>query len=245
MVISIDNNLVKWKIPSFDIMEIEFKKVNAEINSTNTVLFINAEDNTTAGEKNSITEHFKIQIGTENKIVAWKFEKVDIAIDNQYGRIHANQIDVDNDNNDLDDTVTDLQTNAGTFRHTAAFKVLGTCYNKNYQRHTEKAFDLMKTFGSHHIQVKLVPEPQNTFDSKAIAVTLQYDNTGYHRVGYIPRELTKFIHEFFATHDILECHLRSINFRTTFMLIGFYLSIYIASKKEWPKDVIKASKKVC
>ena len=181
------------------------------------MLFKNAEDNTTAGEKISITEHFKIQIGAKNTIVAWKFEKVDIAIDNQHGHVHANQIDVDNDNNHLDDTATDLQTNEETFRHTAAFKVLGTCYNKNYQRHKEKAFDLMKTFGSHHIKTKLVPVPQNAFDSKAIAVTFQYDNTGYHRVGYIRRELTKYIQEFFATHDILECHLRSINFRRTFI----------------------------
>ena len=77
-------------------MEIEFIKVTAEINSGDTMFFINAEDNTTAGEKVSITEHCKIQIGTENKIVAWKFEQVDIAIYNQNGHVHANQNDVDN-----------------------------------------------------------------------------------------------------------------------------------------------------
>ena len=85
---------------------------------------------------------------------------------------HNHGLLVDNDNNDLDDTATDLQTNEETFRHNSAFKVLGTRYDINYYRHREKAFDLMKTFGSRHRKLKLVPEPQNAFDSKAIAVAL-------------------------------------------------------------------------
>ena len=93
-----------------------------------------------------------------------------------------------------------------------------------------------------HILVKLEAEPSNTVDSHAIAVFIK-SSVDFKKVGYIASELTQFVHPLLKEQS-LEVSVRAIRFCTTFLMIGFYLTIDITKRGLWERPVIKASRKV-
>lgn len=127
-------------------------------------------------------------------------------------------------------------------KHTLPFKVLGSAHNLNYQKHLELAYDLWNS-GETRLDVILCPEKDNKYDVNAIAVALKYNSTGFHRVGYIARELTQYIHPHLNTDNILAT-VKRISFRVDFLMVGYYLTIDITKQGEWSPDVVRASKGV-
>ena len=119
--------------------------------------------------------------------------------------------------------------------------MLRTCYATSQQEALKEAFELM--YGQNrHIDVKLEAEPSNPVDSCAIAVFIK-SSVGYKKVGFIARELTQFVHPLLKEQS-LEVSVRVIHFSTTFLMIGFYLTIDITKRGLWERPVIKASCKV-
>lgn len=140
----------------------------------------------------------------------------------------------EDDDSDSDEAVEPTE-------HSLPFKVLGTCHARSRQEALKEAFELV--YGQNrHISVKLEAEPSNFFDSRAIAVLIK-SSIDYKKVGYIARELTQFVHPLLKEQS-LEVSVRRIRFCTTFLMIGFYLSIDITKRGLWEKPVIKASHKV-
>ncbi len=71
---------------------------------------------------------------------------------------------------------------------------------------------------------------------------LNYENDdNYHTVGYIAKELTKYLHPVLST---LKVDLNKIKFCTTFLRIGFYITIDITKNGAWEDEVVWASKYV-
>ena len=127
-------------------------------------------------------------------------------------------------------------------KYTLPFKVLGSAHNLNYQKHLEAAYNLWNS-GETSLDVLLCPEKNNKFDPKAIAVSLKYNCTGFHRVGYIAKELTRHIHPYLNT-DNLFATAKRISFRVDFLMVGYYLTIDITKQGEWSPDAVRASKRV-
>ena len=127
-------------------------------------------------------------------------------------------------------------------KYTLPFKFLGSAHNLNYQKHLEAAYNLWNS-GETSLDVLLFPEKNKKFDPKAIAVSLKYNCTGFHRVGFIAKELTRHIHPYLNT-DNLFAMAKRISFRVDFLMVGYYLTIEIKKQGEWSPDAVRASKRV-
>ena len=92
------------------------------------------------------------------------------------------------------------------------------------------------------MKVDIKPEPENDYDSNAIAVLLNY-GSGWYTVGYIAKELANEIHPLLKTSNI-KVEISHIRFRLTYLLIGYYLTLNITRKGQWSPKVISASKTV-
>ena len=106
--------------------------------------------------------------------------------------------------------------------HTLPFKVLGVAF-KHRQRHLEAAFQKLEN--GEEVKVDIKPEPDNDYDSNAIAVLLNY-GSGWYTVGYIAKELTNEIHPLLKSSNI-KVGISHIRFRLTYSLIGYYLTLNI------------------
>ena len=100
----------------------------------------------------------------------------------------------------------------------------------------EQALELMENNQS--VCVDLQHEPDNPYDDNAVAVFMQTD-IECELVGYIARELTKYVVRPYLTDPGFHADIKSICFRTTYMVVGFYLTIEITKKGLW---CVKASK---
>ena len=117
---------------------------------------------------------------------------------------------------------------------------MGTCYATERQDALEKAYEMLYDF-NRPVFVRLCPQPENSDDPNAIAVQINYDeDKPYYTVGYIARELTRYLHPIIEQLEV-SIHNR---FCTTFQRIGFYIAINIAKPCLWDEHVVAASKKV-
>jgi hypothetical protein len=125
--------------------------------------------------------------------------------------------------------------------HSLPFKVLGSCHSQDRQKALEKANDYIYMY-NRPVFAKVQAEPENIHDNNAIAVYIMSEDT-YEKVGYIPSELTQYVHPCINSSNF-KVIVKSIRFRTTFLMIGFYITITLSKKGLWHKQVIRASKRV-
>ena len=76
--------------------------------------------------------------------------------------------------------------------HTITFKCVGTMKERRYQEILKQVSQLPME----DVRVKLQPEPDNPYDSKAIAFVVNL-NGKEHRIGYVVHELLDEVH-----HDL-------------------------------------------
>ena len=142
---------------------------------------------------------------------------------------HSDKSDDDNDSDEPNETVR---------THCLPFKAMGTCYSKAGQDSLQEAFEYLNEH-NRPVYVKLQAEPENTHYRSAIAVYLM-SSSDYEKEGYIVSELTKYLHPLLKDPS-LEVSVTKIRFCTTFLMIGFYLTINITKRGLWDKQVIRAS----
>ena len=92
------------------------------------------------------------------------------------------------------------------------------------------------------VQAHLRPEPTNDYDSNAILVEINYGE-GFKSVRYIARELTRLLNPLLG-NQIVSAGIKHIKFRTTFLNIGYYMTIIITKKVLWDNSIIKKSESV-
>ena len=171
------------------------------------------------------SSHCQIETNAQKYVVLWNLEKVQ----NNAATSIEEQID-ESQSQEVQET-----------RHCLPFKVLGTCHSTSRQDALEEAFSYLHEH-NRPIFARIEAEPENAHDKHAIAVYIS-SSSGYEKVGFIARELTKYIHPILNDrHTDVDVH--KIRFCTTFQKIGFYLSINITKKGLWDDEVVKASKKV-
>ena len=127
--------------------------------------------------------------------------------------------------------------------HCLPFKVVGTCYSPSRQKALEAAYDYIYNY-NRPVFAKLVPEPENPTDRNAIAVYVMTDECkDFEKVGYIPKELTTYLHSPLKASK-LDVSVKDVRFRTTYLLIGFYITLNISKRGTWDDFVVTASRKV-
>lgn len=220
-ITEVEESCFEWRIPSFPLICLHFRKLKFLYNGIEYYGLVKQEENISIGMTTCPNNHTIILQG-KNYIVLW--EPITIQ--------HTTEAEHESD--DLVDVESGVM-------HTLLFKVLGVCHSVERQKTLERAYQLLYEY-NRPVFSKLEKEPDNVYDSNAIAVYVMTDDS-YDKVGYIASELTQFVHPYLNTPDF-NVSVEKVTFCTKYLLVGFYLTISLSKKGLWHNEVIKASKKV-
>ena len=210
-------------IPNFPVMAVELIKVQFHIddNVLNGVIDAKRYPNLRLGVY-ACTSYCDIMIEGEKYVVLWELSC--------YKPFASDNTSSDHDSDDEN-------------VHCLPFKVVGTCYSPSRQKTLEAAYDYMHTY-NRPVFAKLVAEPENPTDKNAIAVYVMTDECkDFEKVGYIPKELTRYLHSLLKASK-LDVSVKNVRFCTTYLLIGYYITLNISKKGTWDDFVVTASRKV-
>jgi hypothetical protein len=229
-IMVIDRSSFHWKIPQFPVLTLEFNCVIFQKDDVQLCdgVVQTCELSKICTGKFKCLSHCEIDISGKRYTVLWKLEKVNETQGNSNVQILNNEVLPENE-----------ETEQTT--HCWPFKMLGTCHSTSRQHALEEAFSYLEEY-NRPVFTKIEAEPENVHDKHAIAVYIM-SSSDYEKVGYIPSELTKYIHPILKDPN-LDVSVNRIRFCTTFQKIGFYLTIDITKKGLWDIAVVKASKNV-
>ena len=129
-------------------------------------------------------------------------------------------------------TDSDLTDTDNDTLDTVCCKCVGVTRDPSYQQALEAAYKQLQQ--GTIVDVKLVPEPNNPYDSRAISFQCLVKQS-WKIIGYVVRELCDCIHDAITKHSIVEVKLSWIKYkviRTTGP--GYYAAVNITRKGEWP-----------
>lgn len=137
-----------------------------------------------------------------------------------------------------DESECDEKENAGT--HTVTFKCIGASKCSNSQEILKLVNESLSR--KCDVPVDIFPEPDNPFDSRAIAFKARIENK-WHTIGYVVREATEAVHDVMSRKAIV-----NVKFAWAKYLIlwsrsgpGYYAGIDITTQGRWPPVVVKSA----
>ena len=92
------------------------------------------------------------------------------------------------------------------------------------------------------VDVKLVPEPENPFDAKAISFVTFCDGK-WHRIGYVVREALDDVHSAMNDNQIMNVCFDWVKYRIHWVLSGpgHYAAINVTKQGKWSPVVCKSA----
>lgn len=134
-------------------------------------------------------------------------------------------------------TDSDLEDGApiATQLSTVTFKCIGVTRDPVYQAALNSASKLLQEGLT--VPVKLVPEPNNTFDSRAISFQCYIDNS-WKTIGYVVKEVCENVHEALQSNSVVSTNFAWVKYkivRTTGP--GYYAAVDVTRKGMWPSKV--------
>jgi hypothetical protein len=241
---SIKNKSFSWKIPGFPVMEIEFTEATCIWNGQRKTILLKKKHNIKRHDKVTCTSCCTISVNGVNREVIWKWQhddKNDQNAEQQRQEEEDKDEETDHEEEEDDEGDDDVEEEE-LILHTVPFKVMGVTYSVEAQRHLEKVYTKW-TEMKDKVQTKVEPEPSNNFDANAIVVLFKYEQN-WVKLGYIAAELTKYVHLALQNGSLTAVAIKHIKFCTTYMKVGFYMTLELTKKGEWDSVVCKASKKV-
>lgn len=91
------------------------------------------------------------------------------------------------------------------------------------------------------VPVRLTPEPNNPYDSQAIAFECQLKDKKWRRIGYVVREALEEMHRALNNGDILSVRFGWIKFIADWYMSGpgYFAGIKISKRGDWPASVVR------
>ena len=132
---------------------------------------------------------------------------------------------------DLDEEEPELST--------VTFKCIGVTRDPMYQDCLKTVSGLLQAGTT--VPVKVIPEPNNPFDSRALAFQCLIDNK-WQVIGYVIKELCDIVHEAIADSSIISVRFAWVRYkvvRTTGP--GYYAAIDITRKGKWPPIIHRSA----
>ena len=125
--------------------------------------------------------------------------------------------------------------------HTVTFKCIGVTHDFNIQEVLRKVSMLLDQ-EDFKVPVKIVPEPDNQYDSKAIAFMCELDGK-WEKIRYIVREALDDVHQALIEKRIVSVKFAWVKYVVMWMRTGpgYYAGINIAVNGEWSKDVCRCA----
>lgn len=120
--------------------------------------------------------------------------------------------------------------------HTVTFKCMGTTKENKYQENLARVSQLRNQ--GINVTCRVRPEPNNPFDSKAIAFDCQMDGT-WHVIGYVVREALDELHEALKGDKITQVSLAWVKFQLIWRAVGWYAGINITRSGQWSLTILR------
>lgn len=256
-IVSSFGDEIEWTVPSFSVLTVHFVKLRIEINGEKLNGLFNRDDLPKLDQNSTPCEglchsHCQISIDGTEYTVLWKWELFQEMLDDgdsdsetisEISETDMSDISIGDIN--LGDNISDSETDDSDINivhHTLPFKVMGVAHSNQSQTHLLRAN--IKINEEHEVvTAHLVPEPQNERDSDAISVQINYGDGPCH-VGYIPRELTKYIHPLLKENAITKVDIGHIIFSLKWYRVGFYMKIPITRVGRWEPYVVSKAMRV-
>ena len=124
--------------------------------------------------------------------------------------------------------------------HTVTFKCIGANRSPEYQTTLKTTGELLRE--GHNVPVKLLPEPDNPVDSKAIAFQCQIGEKWF-TIGYIVSEALDHVHKELKKNNILSVEFSWARYLMTWYRSGpgYYVGINVTIRGRWPQVVVKCT----
>ena len=131
-----------------------------------------------------------------------------------------------------DSEASRCDTCSPVIEHTITFKCIGTTKSGEYQNILSKAKKELSL--NQPVPVRLMLEPNNPMDNKAIAFEC-YMQGKWMRVGYVIRELTEEVHDALSKNEIVNVGFQWIHymFKGFASGPGFYAGIQVTRNGKW------------
>ena len=153
----------------------------------------------------------------------------------------SKESDSESDEKDAEsDTQTDEEAATVPITHTVTFKYIGAT-KTDESRETLKAVSELLASGN-HVPVDLFPEPQNPYDSRAIAFKALVKDD-WHTIGYIVREATEYVHSAIAKNEITCVKFAWAKYLLSWSRCGpgYYCGADITVLGRWPDAVVRCA----
>ena len=124
--------------------------------------------------------------------------------------------------------------------HSVVFKCIGSLKEPRYQEILKAVSQKIRN--GETVLVTVEEEPDNSFDSRAIAFMCNLDDK-WERIGYIVREAVEAVHDAIRHKQILEVSFEWVKYIAFFRDCGWYAGIIISKKCEWPQCVLRSCAK--
>lgn len=123
--------------------------------------------------------------------------------------------------------------------HTVMFKCIGVTREVDYQSTLCEANTSLRN--NEDVPVRLTPEPNNLYDSQAIAFECQLKDKKWRRIGYVVREALEEMHRALNNGDILSVRFGWIKFIADWYMSGpgYFAGIKISKRGDWPASVVR------
>lgn len=118
---------------------------------------------------------------------------------------------------------------------TVTFKCIGVTRETSYQNYLEKVSQLF--LEGKQVPVKPEPEPNNPFDSRAVAFQCQLGKK-WCTIGYVIKELCDSVHDAISSDSIICSKFAWVKYKVVKKTgPGFYAAIDITRRGTWPPIV--------
>ena len=232
---------IYWTIPCFPVMSIDFVRVETDQGPCLCKASCVGQFTDSLPKTIICTSQCNIDINNVNFKVIWEWNTTDFTDSDS---ISDYEIDFD----DTDDGLDNVNLNESEDEesdevvHTLPFEVLGVAHTMKNQAHMEACYVRMYDHKL-PVLVRIQEEPENEQDRDAIAVHVNY-NTGWHRVGYIQHELTKYVKDAISNGKLLSTEIEHIKFCVHWYRVGFYMKLLITKRGTWDNCVLLKSLRV-
>lgn len=184
-----------------------------------------------------------LQLPPEGVYVLWKWKlNDDYFIDEESQCICEDETTLSQHTPEEEEDTTacksDEEKNIGN--HTVTFKCIGANKSADSQQCLKRVSELLAS--GIDVIVDIYPEPENAFDSRAIAFKAYVDNK-LHTIGYVVREATEAVHDGITKKEITNVKFAWARYLLSWSRSGpgYYAGIDITIRGRWPVSVVQCA----
>ena len=180
--------------------------------------------------------------GGDTVFVVWKWSWTDYDIDySSSSELCTSQSATSTRSSESDsEVISNRSAEIPAITHSVVFKCIGSTKESSYQDALFLAKSKMRLGQS--VPVRLINEPNNPKDSRAIAFECKPADQ-YIRIGYIVHEALDAVHDAIDQDKIVRVSFDYVKFVVQFKAWGWYAGIIITRQGEWPAHVLRCRAK--